>query len=368
MEAKAKTENVMLTRLNMMLEIMVRENASDIYLRSEHKPYLRIDGEIVLLDLPPLTIDEMQLLTRSILRQEELESFVKNLESNIMYVVPKLGRFRVNVYVQKGTIAMVMRKIREDISDFETLGLPKKLEQLSLLRAGLVLITGPTGSGKSTTLASMVKFRNTKTIGHIVTIEDPIEFIHEDINCIISQREVGIDTRSFTSALESALRQAPDVLLIGEMRDVESVKAAMYFAETGHLVLATLHANNASQTIERLLQFFPSEMHMQTLQALSVNLKATLTQRLVRQKTSDDRIPLYELMIVNARIKDLLSTAKISQISKDLDLFYTDGMISFDKCIVENLKKGRISLETALAASDNPNDLKLKIKQLGIRV
>lgn len=364
----ANAGSEMLARLNMMLGIMVRENASDIYLRSEHKPYLRIDGEIVLLDIPPLSTEDMQTLTRAMLRQNELEAFVKKLESNIMYVAPEHGRFRVNIYVQKGSIAMVMRKIREDISDFETLGLPKKLEQLSLIRAGMILVTGPTGSGKSTTLASMVKYRNTKSVGHIVTIEDPIEFIHEDINCIISQREVGIDTRSFSSALESALRQAPDVLLIGEMRDIESVKAAMYFAETGHLVLGTLHANNASQTIERLLQFFPSEIHSQTLQGLSINLKAVLSQRLLRQKTSDARVPAYELMIVNARIKDLIASEKVAQIGRELDLFHTDGMISFDKCLIDMVKKGQISLETALMASDNPNDLKLKIKSLGIRI
>ncbi len=363
-----KDSGEMIARLNMMLGIMVRENASDIYLRSEHKPYLRIDGEIVLLDIPPISTEEMQLLTRGILRQDELESFVNKLEANVMYVEPSLGRFRVNVYVQKGTIAMVMRKIREDISDFETLGLPKKLEQLSLVRAGMVLVTGPTGSGKSTTLASMVKYRNTKTVGHIVTIEDPIEFVHDDINCIISQREVGIDTKSFNSALESALRQAPDVLLIGEMRDVESVKAAMYFAETGHLVLGTLHANNSSQTIERLLQFFPSEIHPQTLQALSINLKGVLSQRLLKQKTTDARVPAYELMIVNARMRELIASAKISQIQRELDLFHTDGMISFDRCILDMLKKGQISLDVALSASDNPSDLKLKVKTLGIRV
>ena len=363
-----KTNNVMIDRLNVMLSIMVREGASDIYLRSEHKPYLRIDGEIVLLDLPEITTEEMQLLTRGILKPNELDAFVKKLESNVMYATPELGRFRVNIYVQKGTIAMVMRKIREDISDFESLGLPKKLETLSLLRAGLVLITGPTGSGKSTTLASMVKYRNIKSIGHIITIEDPIEFMHDDINCIISQREVGIDTRTFASALESALREAPDVLLIGEMRDVESVKAAMYFAETGHLVLGTLHANNASQTIERLLQFFPTEIHTQILQAISINLRGIFSQRLVRQKTSDERIPIYELMVVNARMKELIASNKLSQISKEIDLFHTDGMISFDKCIMDMLKKGKISAESALANSDNPNDLKLKIKTSGIKI
>lgn len=365
---KEKLDSTMLDKLNLMLGIMVREGASDIYLRSEHKPYLRIDGEIVLLDLPPITTDEMQLLTKSILKQTELEAFIKKLESNIMYVAPDLGRFRVNIYVQKGSIAMVMRKIREDISDFETLGLPKKLEQVSLMRAGLVLITGPTGSGKSTTLASMVKYRNIKSIGHIVTIEDPIEFVHDDINCIISQREVGIDTRSFNSALESALRQAPDVLLIGEMRDIESVKAAMYFAETGHLVLATLHANNASQTVERLLQFFPNDSHQQIFQSLSINLKAILAQRLLRQRTSDERIPAYEFLVVNARFKELLSSGNITQIGREIDLFHTEGLISFDKCLLEMLKRGQISLETALGASDNPGDLRLKIKTLGINV
>ena len=362
----SKMSNIQM-KFNSMLAVMVKEKASDIYIRSEHQPYLRIEGDVLLLDIPAISSEEMQELTSLLLRPEQLERFDQKQEENIMYVTPDLGRFRINVYMQKNALAMVIRKIREDISTFGTLGLPAKLESLCMIRSGLVLITGPTGSGKSTTLASMVKYRNSKSTGHILTIEDPVEFVHDDINCIISQREVGIDTKSFSDALESAVRQAPDVLLIGEMRDVESVKAGMYFAETGHLVLGTLHANNAVQTIERLLQFFPQSSHMQILQAMSINLKAVLAQRLLKHKDTEIRVPAYELMVINARMRDLLVASNLQQMARELDMFHPEGMISFDICLINLLKLGKISLETCIATSDNPNDLKLKIRQLGIK-
>jgi len=354
-------------RFNMMLSVMVKENASDLYLRSEYQPYLRIEGDVILLDMPAISAKEMHKLVVFLLRADQLERFERKQEENIMYSNPGLGRFRINIYMQKSTLAMVIRKIREDISTFSALGLPSKLESISMTRSGLVLIVGPTGSGKSSTLASMVKYRNTKSTGHIVTIEDPVEFVHEDINCIISQREVGIDTRSFADALESAVRQAPDVLLVGELRDVESVKAGIYFAETGHLVLGTLHSNNSVQTIERLLQFFPQTSHAQVIQSLAINLKAVLAQRLLKHKDSDTRIPAYELMIINARMRDLLAESKLSQMARELDMFNPEGMISFDTCLINLLKAGKINMETCLAASDNSNDLKLKIRQLGIK-
>lgn len=354
-------------KFNNMLAVMVKEKASDIYLRSDHQPYLRIEGDVLLLEVPPISAQEMHELVVSLLRSDQLERFDRKQEENIMYVTPELGRFRINIYMQKNALAMVIRKIREDISSFGSLGLPAKLESLCMMRSGLVLVTGPTGSGKSTTLASMVKYRNSKSTGHILTIEDPVEFVHDDINCIISQREVGIDTRSFSDALESAVRQAPDVLLIGEMRDVESVKAGMYFAETGHLVLGTLHANNAIQTIERLLQFFPPSTHMQILQAMSINLKAVLAQRLLKHKDNESRVPAYELMVINARMRDLLSNSNLSQMARELDLFHPEGMISFDICLINLLKQGKITLDSCIAASDNPNDLRLKIRQLGIK-
>lgn len=355
-------------KLNILLETMVKSKASDLYIRSEHKPFLRIEGEIRAIDTVPINSSEMHKLAVMLLRADQLEQFEKKPEMNIMYSSSKLGRFRMNIFMQKSTIAMVIRKIREDIEDVQTLGLPQKLESLAMLRSGLMLITGPTGSGKSTTLAALVKHRNARSNGHIITIEDPIEFIHDDINCIVTQREVGVDTKSFRDALESAVRQAPDVLLIGEMRDVESVKAGMYFAETGHLVFGTLHANNSVQTIERLLQFFPTTSHEQILQALSINLKAVFSQRLLRKKDSNMRIPAYELMIINARFKELLAKSDLSTIAREIDKFHPDGMITFDTCLIDMLKTGKISLEVALASTDNPNDLKLKIKTLGIRL
>lgn len=354
--------------LNRMLAVMVSQGASDIYIRTGKPPYLRIEGEVMQLEMEPFAMEDMKELSRHLLQPEEQQNFRAKPEGNAVYFHEELGRFRLNMYLQQNMLAMVMRKIREDISDVESLGLPVKLEELAMLRSGLVLITGSTGSGKSTTLASMVKYRNTYSTGHILTIEDPVEFMHEDINCIISQREVGIDTKSFSDALESAVRQAPDVLLIGEMRDRESVQAALDFAETGHLVLGTIHSNNAVQTIERLLQFYPKEAHDQVLHALSTNLKAVFSQRLLKAKDSETRIPAYEMMIVNARFRDLLAKANYGQINKELDQFYSDGMISFDSSMISLLKRNLVTLESCLKMSDNPHDLKLKLKSLGMKV
>lgn len=354
-------------KFTILLDTMVQSKASDLYLRSDHVPYLRIEGNIIPIDIPPITAAEMDDLAKVLLRPDQQEAFDKKPEMNVMYASPRLGRFRLNIFMQRNAVAMVIRKIREDIEDVTSLGLPKVLESVCMKRSGLILVTGPTGSGKSTTLASLIKYRNKNSNAHIITIEDPIEFIHEDINCIVTQREVGIDTLSFKDALESAVRQAPDVLLIGEMRDVESVKAGLYFSETGHLVFGTLHANNSTQTIERLLQFFPMAVHPQILQELSINLRAVFSQRLLKHKDTGKRIPAYEMMLVNSRFKELLAKADLSTIARELDKFHPDGMISFDTCLIAMLKAGKINMEAALSATDNPNDLKLKIKTLGLK-
>jgi twitching motility protein PilU len=350
--------------LDSILAAMVRENASDVYIRADSNPYFRIEGELVAVEVATFTAAMMEELKDALLRPEDRESFKKRPEANITYAKETLGRFRANIYQQRGTVAIVMRKIRDDILEFGRLGLPAVMEKLAIERSGLILITGTTGSGKSTTLAAMIRYKNQNATGHIITMEDPIEFVHDDINCIVSQREVGIDTASFQDALESAVRQAPDVLLVGEMRDVESVKAGVYFAETGHLVLSTLHSNNTIQTVERILQFFPSAAHEQILHQLAINLKAVVSQRLIMKKDDSGRILAVEIMIVNTRIAELLVKGELNQIRKELDVFQSEGMISFDSSLLEHYKAGNITAEQAMKNSDNPADMRLKLKTL----
>ncbi len=354
--------------LDSILAAMVREGASDIYLRADSPPYFRIEGDLVAVEVAIFTEEMMENLKNALLKPVDIEAFKNRPEGNITYFKPGLGRFRANIYLQRGTVAIVMRKIRDDILEFTTLGLPPVCEKLALMRSGMVLVTGPTGSGKSTTLAAMVKYRNEKSSGHIITIEDPIEFVHADINCIVSQREVGNDTLSFKDALESAVRQAPDVLLVGEMRDVESCKAAVYFAETGHLVLGTLHSNNTIQTVERILQFFPSAQHDQILSQLSINLKAVVSQRLLQNKDGKGRSLAVEIMIVNTRIAENLVKGELNQIRKELDQFAPEGMVSFDTSLIEHYKNGIITMEQCMKNSDNPTDMRLKLKTLPVYI
>ncbi|MCL5036280.1 MAG: PilT/PilU family type 4a pilus ATPase [Chloroflexi bacterium] len=351
--------------LNEILDLMVREGASDIYIKAGAPPTLRIEGSLAPIEMEPLTEQFTQELAFDIMPKEQRENFYNRPEANFLYKGLEEGRFRVNVYLQSDSVAMVMRKIRDDILDFDTLGLPPVVRDLSMVKRGLVLITGPTGSGKSTTLAAMIRFRNMNSSGHILTMEDPVEFLHKDINCVVSQREVGTDTKSFQDALESAVRQAPDVLLVGEMREVESVRAGVYFAETGHLVLSTLHSNNSVQTIERLLQFFPTDQHESMLQQLAFNLKGVVCQRLIPARDGG-RVLALEIMIVNARMQEHISKGTLGDISRELDQFHPDGMVSFDFSFIKLFKDGKISLEDCIRNSDNPRDMKLKLKKIGI--
>jgi len=363
-KSRAMEVKDLLDILNQVLLAAAREDASDVYIRSGLPPCLRIGGALAFVDMDPLGPDVTELMCQQIMKPSIRESFQHKPDGNLVYEVPGIGRFRVNVYLQRGAYAMVMRKVRDEILDFDALKVPEVAKKLALLKRGLVLVTGPTGSGKSTTLAAMVKYRNENTSGHIVTIEDPIEYLHTDINCIISQREVGSDTMSFQDALESALRQAPDVLLIGEMRDKESVKAAVYFAETGHLVLSTLHSNNAVQTVERVVQFFPTEIHEQIYQQLSLNLRAVVSQRLVPRKDTGGRVAAIEVMMVNARVQELLAKGELTQLKRELDMFIPEGMQSFDTSLLNLFREGFISSEDAMRHSDNPNDMRLKLKTL----
>jgi len=353
--------------LDRLLTTMVSVNASDIYIKAETPPTLRIEGQLYPIDSPPLTAEDTKAMAVAILPEEEQKNFPQTWEANFIYSKANLGRFRVNAYMQRETVAMVFRRVRDDILDFEQLGLHPVAKEIAMFKRGLVLVTGATGSGKSTTLATMIRYRNehANSTGHILTVEDPIEFIHHDLNCIVSQREVGTDTRSFHEALINALRQAPDVLLVGEMRDVESVNTGVYFAETGHLVLSTLHSINAPQTIERLLQFFPRNEQDQLLQQIALNLRAVICQRLLPRKDEYGRVLALEILMVNARMQDLISKGAFDQVKKELDLFHTEGMMSFDHSLLELYRTGKITIEDCIRNSDNPRDMKLKLKKHG---
>lgn len=349
--------------LDQVLTVMVREQASDVYIKAGKAPILRIEGQLAPVECAALTPAMTEHLAYTIMPSHQREKFDSGIDdANFIYNLDRVGRFRTNAYRARGHICMVMRRVQEDILEFEQLGLPIVLGELAMKKRGLVLLTGPTGSGKSTSLASMIKYRKEKAMGHILTIEDPIEYLHTDTEtCIVSQREIGHDTKTFMEALESAVRQAPDVLLIGEMRDVESVKASVYFAETGHLVLSTLHANNAIQTVERVLQFFPEDMHQGILAQLSLNVRGIVAQRLIRGHDGK-RVAACEVLIGNARMAELMRAGSLTQIKRELDQFLPEGMQSFDTSLLELYRSGKISVDEAIRNSDNANDMRLKIK------
>ena len=355
--------------LDQVLTVMVREQASDVYIKAGKAPILRIEGQLAPVECAALTPAMTEHLAYTIMPSHQREKFDSGIDdANFIYVLDGVGRFRTNAYRSRGQVCMVMRRVQEEILEFDQLGLPIVLGELAMKKRGLVLLTGPTGSGKSTSLASMIKYRKEKAMGHILTIEDPIEYLHNDTEtCIVSQREVGHDTKNFMDSLESAVRQAPDVLLIGEMRDVESVKAGVYFAETGHLVLSTLHANNAIQTVERVLQFFPEDMHQGILAQLSLNVRGIVAQRLVRGHDGK-RVAACEVLIGNARMSELMRAGSLTQIKREMDQFLPEGMQSFDTALLELYRAGKISADEAMRNSDNANDMRLKLKSLPVNL
>jgi len=354
--------------LDQVLKLAVENEASDVYIKAKSTPYLRIEGQLVPVDIDILTPEQTENLSFQIMPPRIKKEFIEvKPEANLVYEKEGIGRFRVNIYKERGWNAIVMRRVKDEIPTVESLNLPPVLNKLVMLKRGLLLVTGPTGSGKSTTLAAMLFHRNSNSSGHILTVEDPIEFMHKDIKYIVSQREVGNDTKTFQDAMENALRQAPDVMLVGEMRDAMSVRTAVYFAETGHLVLSTLHSNNATQTVERVLQFFPSEVHDQLLKQLALNLKGIVSQRLVPGVTGS-RVAAMEILINNARISDLIAKGELKQLKKELDLFHPEGMQSFDHSLLELYKSQQIAVQECIKNSDNPHDMKLKIKTMPVYI
>jgi twitching motility protein PilU len=345
---------------------MVETEASDLYLTVARPPMYRIEGKIRPEGDHSFTPDEIRALAMSMMNEKQQREFAENLEMNMAMSLPGVARFRVNMFQQRGSVGMVIRRIKAEVTSLDELGLPNILKDIVMSKRGLVLMVGATGSGKSTSLAAMIDHRNATEYGHIITIEDPIEFVHRHKNSIVTQREVGFDTHSFQNALKNTLRQAPDVILIGEIRDTETMEAAITFAETGHLCLGTLHSNNSNQAIERIMNFFPLERHAQIYLQLSLNLRSIISQRLV-PSVDGKRTPALEILIDTPRIKDLIKKGDVDTLKEGMEQGVQEGCQTFDQALFALYKDGKISFEQALVNADSANNLRLKIKLAGLK-
>ena len=343
------------------LRLMTDKQASDLFLSAGAPVYIKIEGTLLAIDETTLSPGATKDIAYTLMSPAQIAEFERELEMNMAMALPGAGRFRVNVFQQRGEVGLVIRAIRNEIPSIEELQLPQVLKDIIMAPCGLVLIAGSTGAGKSTTLASMIDHRNNTTSGHILTIEDPIEFLHRHKRSLVNQREVGLDTHSFHAALKNAMREAPDVILIGEIRDSATMEAAIAFAETGHICLATLHSNNADQTIERILNFFPEGAHKNVLMNLALNLKAVISQRLVVDVTGR-RMPATEVLINTPMIRDLLRRGQVHEIKTAMEESLQDGMQSFDQCLFRLYKQGKIEMEEALRAADSRDGLALKFR------
>ncbi len=345
-----------------LLKRVVEKVASDLFITANFPPAIKIDGEIRPQMERALTAEQSGMLVRAIMNDRQTKEFDATKECNFAIAPPGIGRFRVSAFVQQGHVGCVIRLINAKIPSFEELDLPSILKEVVLSKRGLVLVVGGTGSGKSTTLASMVGYRNEKTRGHIVTIEDPVEYVHQHKGCVIMHREVGVDTESWHAALKNTLRQAPDVILIGEIRDRETMEYGIQFAETGHLVLATLHANSSNQALDRIINFFPEERREQLLMDLSLNIRALISQRLIPREAGTGRIAAMEIMLNSPLIQDLIFRGEIAKIKEVMSRSNRIGMKTFDQALFELYEQGHISYEDALRNSDSKNELRLRVK------
>jgi twitching motility protein PilU len=344
-----------------LLTVMKEHDASDLYLTVDSPPAYRVNGVVRPAGNRCLEPEETEMLARNIMTEKQQREFDEHNEMNLALYYSALGRYRVNVMRQRGVVGLVIRQIKSNIPTMDELDLPAVMKEIGMSKRGLVLFVGATGSGKSTSLAAMVDYRNSNQAGHIITVEDPIEFVHSHKKSLVTQREIGVDTENYHTALKNALRQAPDVILIGEIRDLETMEAAINFAETGHLCLATLHSNNANQAMERIMNFFPPERHTQIYLQLSLNLRAIISQRLV--KTVDgNRVAAVEILIGSPRVRDLIHRAEIAELKEAMEKSATLGMQTFDQHLYELHASGKISLEEALRNADSANNLRLRVK------
>jgi len=345
-----------------LLRLMVSKGGSDLFITAGFPPAIKIDGRMTPVSSQPLTAAHTADLARSIMNDKQTAGFELTREANFAISPGDLGRFRVSAFVQMSSVGMVLRTITTQIPKFEDLGLPEVLKDVIMAKRGLVIMVGATGSGKSTTLAAMVGYRNENSYGHIITIEDPVEFVHPHKNCVITQREVGVDTDSFEAALKNSLRQAPDVIQIGEIRDRDTMEHAIAFAETGHLCLATLHANSANQALDRIINFFPEERRQQLLMDLSLNLRGLVSQRLVPKKEDKGRVVAMEIMLNSPLISDLVFKGEVHEIKEIMKKSRELGMQTFDQALFDLYEADKISYEDALRNADSVNDLRLTIK------
>jgi twitching motility protein PilT len=345
-----------------LLQRAVQKDASDVHLKTGSVPFFRVDGEIQAQGEDIMSKEMMEEVQKLLLSEEQTRHFLRRGEVDLSFTEKGVGRFRVNMFRQRGSISVVMRRIKTRILDFQQLHLPVATERFATMYRGLVLITGTTGSGKSTTLASIIDYINTRRRCHVITIEDPIEYIHNDKSAVINQREIAIDTHDFASALRAAMRQDPDVILVGEMRDLETFQAAISAAETGHLVFSTLHTTNVMMTIDRIVDLFPTTQHDQVRSALALNLRAVMCMRLLPRADGVGRVPACEVMFMSPAMRVLIKENRVAQIPMAIQQGREEGMQSFNDSLHGLIKAGLITKETGMEVSDNPEELNMMLQ------
>ncbi|MXS82531.1 PilT/PilU family type 4a pilus ATPase [Nitrosomonas oligotropha] len=348
-----------------LLRLMLSKKASDLFITAGFPPAMKIDGKMTPVSQQSLSMQHTEMLARAIMNDKQAAEFDATKECNFAISPAGIGRFRVNAFVQQQRVGLVLRTITTKIPEFDDLGLPQVLKEVVMSKRGLVIFVGGTGSGKSTSMAALIGHRNKNSYGHIITIEDPVEYVHEHINCVITQREVGVDTESWEAALKNTLRQAPDAILIGEIRDRETMEHAIAFAETGHLCMGTLHANSANQALDRIINFFPEERRAQLLMDLSLNLRSLVAQRLIPAKDGKGRVAAIEVLLNSPLIADLIFKGNVHEIKDIMKKSCELGMQTFDMALFELYEAGKISYEDALRNADSMNELRLQIKLEG---
>jgi len=348
-------------KISPYLKVLAEKDGSDLYLSTGALPSAKFNGVLTALSKKAAPMGWVKSLAMEIMNEDQQKEFEHKPEMNLAISESGIGRFRVNIFKQRNEVSMVIRNIKAEIPNLDELGLPPVLKDVIMAKRGIILFVGGTGSGKSTSLAALIDHRNRNSKGHIITIEDPIEYVHQHKGCIVNQREVGVDTDSFEDALKNTLRQAPDVILIGEIRDRETMEHAMAFAETGHLAISTLHANNANQALDRIINFFPEERHAQLLQDLSLNMRAFVSQRLI-PTIDNKRCAAIEILLNSPRVEELIKRGDVSEIKEVMEKSERMGMCTFDSALLELYRKGKISMEEALKNADSENNLRLKIE------